>query len=202
MFAVSGFEGILRKIDDKYTNFVVISGIFLLALMPLRHTLLHSNTIGTYYNELSGGISSVFGKYQIDGEEAANKMACEWVLAHCGADNDSTKVRVMTDGGRGCDVFFQKDTAAFTLQHGQFYERENETWDYFISFPDKIPAKKLLNKNWEATPTIQRYFVENKPVVIVVRNENSPLFAPPVLPSDSISIDSTQNTSTPLKSTK
>lgn len=194
MFAVAGFEGILRKIDDKYTNFVVISGIFLLALMPLRHTLLHSNTIGVYYNELSGGISSVFGKYQIDSEETANKMACEWVMEHCIIKNDSTKVRVMTDGGKGCDLFFQKDTVSFSLRHGQFYERTNTGWDYFISFPDRIPAKKLLSEDnaWENTPSILRYYVENKPVVIVLKNENSPLFAPASAHADTLLTDSLQ----------
>ena len=187
IFSVSGYEGILRRIDDKYTNFVVISAVFLLTVMPLRHILFHSNTIGIYYNELSGGISSVFGKYQIDGNESANKMACEWVMEHCKPANDSTKVRVMTDGGKGCDHYFNKDTASFTLSHGSYYQSEPKNWDYFITFPDQVPSIKLRSKNWERMPFYYRYMTERKPVVIIVRNEESPLFAHPItVPTDTL----------------
>lgn len=180
MFAVAGYEGILRKIDDKYTNFVIVSSIAMLALMPLRHMILHHSTIGIYFNELSGGINTVYGHYAIDPNEEYNKSVYRWVKQNCKADNDSTKVRILTDGGRGNDILFRTDTNIFMISHGCFYERDSVGWDYFISYANSVPAAKLRNKSWEKEPAIKQFLIDSRPIAIVVRNDASPLFAPPI----------------------
>lgn len=186
MFSVGGVAGFLRKVDDKYTNFVIVSGIILLALMPTRHVLLHNTAPSTYFNELSGGISAAYGKYPIDFDEQSNKLACEWLLHNNTAFSDSTKVQVYTDGSRGCDFFFDKDTARYQLTHKDFNERDTVGWDYFISFVDQIPASQLRNKSWEATPSIKCFYIESRPVAIILRNEKSALFAPPLTKADTL----------------
>lgn len=177
MYAVAGYEGILRKVDDKYTNFVIISGIFVLTLMPLRHVLFNYKTMSCYFNELSGGINNAYGHYVIDENEQANKMVAKWAKKYCSNPNDTAVVRIFTNGGTGCDLLFEEQTR-FQVSHSALAPADSTQWDYFISFVDRIPPSQLRNKNWECTPSMKQFLLEHRAIAIVVKNEKSPLFRP------------------------
>lgn len=171
MFAMAGYEGLLRKVDDKYTNFVIISIILLLCCMPLRHILVHYQTVGVYFNELSGGITTSYGKYTIDEGENANRPACIWLMHNAVPSNDSTKIRVCTDGNQGCDYYLRHKTEQFELTHGDFNTTDSLSWDYFICFVDSAKPEELLNQKWISMKSIHRIYVENKPIAIILHRE-------------------------------
>jgi hypothetical protein len=176
IFAVAGYEGILRKVDDRYTNVILVAAFCLLTLMPLRHVLQHYTNVNVYFNELSGGIHNNFGKYSIDAAEQSNGQACKWLINRINNDNnilnDSIgKINVLTDGGYGCDYYFRKDTALIHLIHADFDKRDSLKWDYFITFANKIPTTQLINGTWEKEDAIKRFFVERKQIVAVIKNK-------------------------------
>ncbi len=169
MFAAAGYEGILRKIDDKYTNFVIVSLVFLLCLMPLRHIFFHYKTLEVYFNELSGGITNSYGKYAIDEGENANRTACLWLIENAPIHRDTATIKVFTDGNAGCDYYFRKHSDLFTLTHGSLQKNDTAQWDYFISFANEVPSSQLLNKKWENRRAVKKIYVENKPIAIILR---------------------------------
>ncbi len=187
MFAVAGYEGILRKVDDKYTNFVIISGIFVLTLMPLRHVIFNYKTMSCYFNELSGGINNAYGHYVIDEGEQANKMVFKWVKKYCANPNDTAAVRLVTNGGTGFDYHFQGQEH-FQLSHAALTPADTTSWDYYISFVDKVLPSQLRNKKWEREPAMKQFFLEHKPIAIVIKNEKSPLFRPVCATVDSTAL--------------
>lgn len=170
MFAAAGYEGILRKIDDKYTNFVIVSLVFLLCLMPLRHLFFHYNTLEVYYNELSGGISSAYGKYSIDEGETANRSACLWVIDNAESQTDTSRIRVLTDGNYGCDYYFRKHGEQFIITHSTLQQADTMQWDYFISFAHAVPQDQLLDNTWENREAVHKIYVENKPIALIFQN--------------------------------
>ena len=172
MFAAAGYEGILRKIDDKYTNFVIVSLVLLLCLMPLRHIFFHYRTLEVYFNELSGGIANAYGKYAIDEGENANKAVCRWLIENATIHHDTARIKVFTDGNAGCDYYFRQYNDIFSLTHTSLQKSDTAQWDYFISFANAVPAQQLLNKRWENRRAIKKIYVENKPIAIILHKSH------------------------------
>ena len=172
MFAAAGYEGILRKIDDKYTNFVIVSLVLLLCLMPLRHIFFHYRTLEVYFNELSGGIANAYGKYAIDEGENANKAVCRWLIENATIHHDTARIKVFTDGNAGCDYYFRQYNDIFSLTHTTLQKSDTAQWDYFISFANAVPAQQLLNKRWENRRAIKKIYVENKPIAIILHKSH------------------------------
>lgn len=171
MFAAVGYEGILRKIDDRYTNFVIVSLIFLLCLMPIRHLFIHYKTLEVYFNELSGGISNAYGKYAIDEGETANQAACQWVIENAEPSHDNKPIQVFTDGNSGCDYYFQTYPNRFAVSHSTLQQNDTTQWDYFISFANSVPLKQIQNGSWENIKAVNQITVENKPIAIILHKQ-------------------------------
>lgn len=176
LLATGGYEGILRRIDDRYTNFVIVAIIYILSLMPLRHVILNHPFENVYFNEISGGIQKSYGKYELDYNFHGNKMACEWLLDHIRNEQirhfkDVDKVRVGTDGNQACRIFFEQDSAFIQLQYFPLNERNKHKWDYYISFANAIPAYDLKNQLWPPKGTVQVYYLERKPLIAIIQNE-------------------------------
>ncbi|MBO4646495.1 MAG: phospholipid carrier-dependent glycosyltransferase [Bacteroidales bacterium] len=170
VFSVSGYEGILRKIDDKYANFVIVGAIFLLMMMPLRHVLFYYDKESVYFNELSGGMTSAFGKYELAGDQC-NKQACNWLIKNAEGVSDSTKIRVKTDGNAACGYFFAPHAQNFSLSYGTLAASDTLEWDYFISFANKVKLGQLQSGEWEKNKSVYQVFMENKPIAIILHRE-------------------------------
>ncbi|MCQ2279704.1 MAG: hypothetical protein MJZ49_02750 [Bacteroidales bacterium] len=174
MFAAAGYEGLLRKVDDKYTNFVIVSAMLLLSFMPLRHTIFHYQTLGIYFNELSGGISASAGKYSIDEGENANKTAFTWLIKNADRNVDSLPLVVYTDGNHACDYYFRNHSDDFTLMHSTLQNADTLTWDYFVCFIDAADPHELKSGKWAKTKSKRRFYVENQPVALIL-HRNRPI---------------------------
>ncbi len=176
IYAVAGYEGILRRIDDRYTNVIIVAAIYLLGFMPLRHVVMHRQHVSIYFSEISGGIHDNYGRYSIDPLEQSNKRVCNWFSSNYQKSNvwrnDSfPKIKVLTDGGAGCDWWFRNDTANIQLQHATFAERNNMDWDYFITFADKIPPQQLKNGSWEKEMAWHKFYVERKQIAAIIKKQ-------------------------------
>lgn len=177
MAAAAGFNGFISRVDDRYTNSVIVGGIFLLSFLPLRHVLFNQPCTGVYYNELAGGLHNVFGKYVIDENESVNRRACRWLLTHIQknderyADDTLPRIEIATDGGEVCPFFFRKDTNRIHVFHTEFANRDSVRWDYFISFIDRIPPQKLRTEWGDSIQPIKSLMVDNKPIAIIIKAE-------------------------------
>ncbi|MBO7648200.1 MAG: hypothetical protein J6S48_02455 [Bacteroidales bacterium] len=168
LIAVSGYECTLQKIDDKYTNFVVMGLMALMSFMPIRHILFTQPLTSLYFNEITGGIHNAYSKYELDAVEDANKQAFQWMGEYIhsheiGHHIDETAYVVGTNGNSACPLFLSKDTNIVIVRMP--FVGTDTVWDYYIDFCHGIPATQLRNGTWPSDTTIHRINFETKPVV-------------------------------------
>ncbi|MCQ2286027.1 MAG: hypothetical protein MJZ76_04030 [Bacteroidales bacterium] len=175
LIATVGYESLLQKVDDRYTNIVIVGVGLFLSLMPLRNLLLNHPFSAVYFNEISGGVHNAYGKYELDPNRQTNQLACNRFLKNLKdetvRDFDSTKVVVCTNGNPACAHFFSKDTAFIELRFCDFGERHSQDWDYYISFPYQLSSYQLKSGLWTTDETIYRSIrMEKLPVVVYFKN--------------------------------
>lgn len=198
IYAAAGYEGILQKVDDRYTNVVIVGAIILLIIMPLRHTLLHTNTLSTYFNEISGGIRNAHaqGKYLIDSEESCNQRACNWLIAktppliYVDTNGNYLPYIVATNGNEGCDYFLRHSTHKLQLIHADWNTLDtNLLWDYYISFIDQASEDRILQKLLPQDTIIYQIKVEKQPIAHIIKRSyqiDTLVFNDSISPIDSL----------------
>lgn len=175
ILSAAGYEGFLHRVDDRYTNAVIVGGMLLLSLLPLRHVLLNQPGIGIYYNELAGGVHNTFGKYPIDEGRNCNRKASKWLISYI-HENDERypidslpKLRVATLDAEATRFFFRDDTERIEIVESALTDTCCK-WDYYLSYIDDMPPR-LLVKEWESTDdVIKTYKADSKPVTIIFRS--------------------------------
>ncbi len=176
IIATSGFESLLQKVDDRYTNVVIVGASMFLSLLPFRNLLLNHPYSIIYFNEISGGIHNAYGQYELDPHRQTNRAACENFLKILKERtlreyNDDSKIVVCTNGNKACEQFFRNDTAYIDLRFCDFGQRHEQNWDYFISFPYKLSGYQLKNGLWLAEEnTFDSVMLERMPIVVYFKN--------------------------------
>lgn len=176
MMAVCGYEALLLRINDRYTNFVIVCVMFLFSFMPLRHVVVNQPFTAVYFNEISGGIYNAYGNYEIDINDQTNKYACHWFLNFVMSEEvrhfkDEPKIVVATNGNAACEAFFASDSAFVDLVFCSYNERYTKDWDYYISFADGVSSYQLKSGLWPPKETFHTINVEKKPIVAFLRKE-------------------------------
>ena len=171
MYAVAGFEGMLRKVEDRYTNFVIVSAIYLLSFLPLRHVIFNGNCLDVYYNELSGGMRNIYGKYPLDEFEQVNRTACQWMSSYLrhpeNVRSDSLPMyQIVTNGNAGCDFYFRRDTEKMQLSHVTFPIGDSIAWDYSIFFV-KQGDTDISFVNDSIYDIVKKFSIDNQDVAYI-----------------------------------
>ena len=89
MMAALGYEAVLRKVDDRYTNAVIVVLAFFLTCLPLRHVIFNRPLTLCYFNEVSGGIHNAAGRYELDVNNQSSKVAEQWFAQYMTGIQDS-----------------------------------------------------------------------------------------------------------------
>ncbi|MEG1556417.1 MAG: hypothetical protein RR356_06810 [Bacteroidales bacterium] len=176
LLSVSGLEAILRKVNDRYTNAVIIGITFLLTFMPIRHSILNRPLSFIYFNEISGGIYNAYWKYELDATQQVNKKASQWLINYAlnhdiRNHTESDSILIATNGTSACSYFFKKENQFMSLKYGDYEERYTYDWDYYISYATEIPPYQLKNGIWPPLETFYTINIENKPMVAFIRNK-------------------------------
>lgn len=175
LLATVGYEALLQKIDDRYTNFVLVGAALFLTIMPLRHLCLNTAFEPIYFNEISGGIHNAYGRYELDPSGHSNKVICQHFLQEIKNRElrnfkDDEKIVVCTNGSKACEHFFEQDTAFVELHFCDFDKRQNYNWDYFIVFPNRISSYQLKSGLW-ISGNYDRHLIllEKKPIAVYLK---------------------------------
>ncbi|MBO4654821.1 MAG: hypothetical protein J5644_04690 [Bacteroidales bacterium] len=91
MLAALGYEAVLRKVDDRYTNAVIVALAFFLTCLPLRHILFNRPLTLCYFNEISGGIHNAALRYELDLNSQSSTVAEQWFTQYYAACQDSLR---------------------------------------------------------------------------------------------------------------
>lgn len=92
MLAALGYEAVLRKVDDRYTNAVIVSLAFFLTCLPLRHVIFNRPLTLCYFNEVSGGIHNAAERYELDINNQSSKVAEQWFAQYMTGVQDSLDI--------------------------------------------------------------------------------------------------------------
>ena len=191
MAAAAGYDGFLRRVDDRYTNTVIVGGIFLLSLLPLRHVLLNQPGVGIYYNELAGGVHSTFGKYPIDEGRNYNKKASKWLLSYIRTNDERyrvdtlPKLQVATQDIEATRFFFRGDTGRIEVISSSLADTARH-WDYYLAYIDDVPARQLQRLWDNREDALKVYKADGKIVSLILRT----LPDTTSIPTDILAIDS------------
>lgn len=93
MIAALGYEAVLRKVDDRYTNSVIVALAFFLTCLPLRHVIFNRPLTLCYFNEISGGIHNAAERYELDINNQSSKVAEQWFTQYFKAQQDSIQLQ-------------------------------------------------------------------------------------------------------------
>ena len=89
MLSTLGYEAVLWKVDDRYTNAVIVALAFFLTCLPLRHIIFNRPLTLCYFNEVSGGIHNAADRYSLDVNNQSSKVAEQWFTQYYTAQQDS-----------------------------------------------------------------------------------------------------------------
>ena len=89
MLSTLGYEAVLRKVDDRYTNSVIVALAFFLTCLPLRHIIFNRPLTLCYFNEVSGGIHNAALRYELDLNHQSSKVAEQWFTNYYAMQQDS-----------------------------------------------------------------------------------------------------------------
>lgn len=89
MLATLGYEAVLLKVDDRYTNAVIVVLALFLVSLPLRHVIFNRPLTLCYFNEVSGGIHNAAERYELDINNQSSKVAEQWFAQYMAGVQDS-----------------------------------------------------------------------------------------------------------------
>lgn len=89
MLSTLGYEAVLLKVDDRYTNAVIVVLAIFLICLPLRHIIFNRPLTLCYFNEVSGGIHSAADRYELDVNSQSSTVAGQWFTEYYAGVRDS-----------------------------------------------------------------------------------------------------------------
>lgn len=92
ILATLGYEAVLQRVDDRYTNSVIVILAIFLICLPLRHVILNRPFTLCYFNEVSGGIHSAAERYELDINNQSSRVAEQWFTEYFKGVRDSLNV--------------------------------------------------------------------------------------------------------------
>lgn len=174
--AVMGVEYVLRSIDDRYVNTIISIVLFLLLLPPFRHVIVTAPATAVYFNEISGTVSSAYGKFSFDYNSHYPQIASKWLITHMYdydirdfKDNDT--ILVITDTPINCDTYFE-ESPYIKVKKGSYQEFQSGVGQYFMSFANQQNPKDLKNKVWPPSDAVYTIIVEDNPVATFIKQKD------------------------------
>lgn len=92
MLSTLGYEAVLRKVDDRYTNAVIVALAIFLVCLPLRHIIFNRPFTLCYFNEVSGGIHNAAERYELDINSQSSTVAEQWFTEYYKGVRDSLNI--------------------------------------------------------------------------------------------------------------
>ena len=130
MISTLGYEAVLWKVDDRYTNAVIVAMAFFLTCLPLRHIIFNRPLTLCYFNEVSGGIHNAAARYELDLNNQSSQMAKQWFTEYYTACQDSVKKHEQDQRER---LRLQLDSLGINMSDSVFFESQTEKVEVYTN---------------------------------------------------------------------
>lgn len=174
MISVTGFESLVARVPRRGVKSATGVAVALLLMLPLRHIIRNHPYEYVYFNELIGGTSKAYGKYEMDYYHNSTKEASEWVIRNAERSGLETgdKIKVAAFHLASVQYYFRNDLDDFEVVFARWYERGNVDWDYAIFTVTGITPERLLGPHFPPKNTVHTIDVDGKPVAVILRRED------------------------------
>ncbi len=128
-----------------------------------------------YFNSFVGGPAGAFGRYDLDYYLVSGKASAAWILKNVPRPANGQKLRVLTNM-EGMDTYFRKDTSWIFSQYARYYERNQQDWDYYITYGRFVSVWQLQNGKWPPANVVYSTEVDGVPIGVVIKRSSKASF--------------------------
>jgi len=155
---------VVKNVNLQYASFGVIG---LLCIHPIWHIAKNHPVEYVYFNEISGGIDSKYGNYEMDYYMHSYWPAVKWMEKE-GIINDHDEIILATNHGHS-GRYYTRNYDNVKAYYTRYYDRLNRDWDYAIYVNVYIDQAELKNDQFPPSGTIHTIDVNDKPMCAIVK---------------------------------
>ena len=169
ILSAAGFRYLIKSLVAKNANLQYASyGVIgLLCIHPVWHIAKNHPVQYVYFNEISGGIDSNYGNYEMDYYMHSYWPAIKWMEKE-GIINERDDIILATNHGHS-GVYYTRDYDNVKASYTRYYDRLNKNWDYAIYMNVYIDQAELKNEQFPPSGTIHTIDVNGKPMCAIVK---------------------------------
>ncbi|MBQ9639672.1 MAG: hypothetical protein IJV22_08980 [Bacteroidales bacterium] len=148
---------------------------FVLLIPPAAHIVRNHPYEYIYFNELQGGTSKAFAKYEMDYYYHSMREATEWVMANATPVEGQTEQRIQVGTWHIASTryFLHHDTTHFRPRFARWYSRGEYDWDYAVFPLTGIDPAYLTNeKVFPPKDMVYSIEVDGQPIAVVLRRND------------------------------
>ncbi len=167
--AAAGINRLFERLKNRLIILAVTVALILLSIHPLKFMLKNHQYSYLYYNQIVGGTSGAFARYELDYYYVSQTSAAEWLTGYLREKNITGVVKVKAT----YPVAWQfRKAPGIESSYFRWEERSMHDWDYSISVNRYISPYQLNNKIWPPENSIQIIYADDVPICAVVERKS------------------------------
>ena len=169
ILSAAGYRYLVKSVVAKnatlqYASYGVVG---LLCIHPVWHIAKNHPIEYVYFNEISGGIDSKYGNYEMDYYMHSYWPAIKW-LEKEGILNDRDEITLATNHGYS-GRYYTRNYDNVKALYTRYYDRLSRDWDYAIYVNVYIDQAEIKNDQFPPSGTIHTIDVNGKPMCAIVK---------------------------------
>ena len=171
-FAGLGFSLLIDLVQNKKTKMILVALPFVMLILPACHIVKNHPYQYVYFNEIVGGASNAWGKYEMDYYYHSTREAAEWILENTKNEKKDNKIKVASWHVPSVKNYFRNDTADYKVTFARWYQKGNVDWDYAIFTVTGISPEYMNSQAFPPKNTVYTVDVDGKPICLVLKRSS------------------------------
>jgi len=142
-------------------------GLFPVILWTVKE---HPNQY-VYFNAFAGGVQGAFGNYDLDYYQVSGRQSAQWILKNVKRPPAGQKIKVFSNMD-GMDWYFARDTSWIATNYARYYERNQQDWDYYITYGRFVSEWQLQNGKWPPGNVVYSVEAGGVPIGVVIERKS------------------------------
>ncbi len=173
VIAAIGFDMLVESSRTKATQLAGIAIPILLMIMPAIHIFRCHPYSHIYYNEFTGGLSHVFGRYELEKYGTSNREAAQWIIDNGKYNLSGNQLFVATRSELAGKYYFGEYKYEVSIVETRWSERANHIWDYAIFPVTGIEPEILTSQYFPPKNTVDTICIDNIPICLVLQRTDT-----------------------------
>lgn len=171
--AAIGFDMLTESSRSKATQLASIAIPILLMIMPTIHIFSCHPYSHIYYNEFTGGIQHMFGRYEMENYGLSNREAAQWVIDNGKYKLSGNQLFVAARNETAGKYYFGKYKYEVSIVETRWSERSNHIWDYAIFPITGIEPEILTGQYFPPQNTASTISINDVPICLVLQRTDT-----------------------------